>query len=95
MDDKGQIINKLRALLVATAEGNISNVRKRTKKLVSSSVPNGLSCFISAKAAEVCGDFEGAIKHYKAMLLDRDYLSLAQRGLAEQYFTITDYSRGT
>jgi len=93
LDDKSQIINTLRALLVATAEGNISNVRKRTKKLGSSSVPNGLSCFISAKAAEVCGDFEGAIKHYKAMLLDRDYLSLAQRGLAEQYFTITDYSR--
>ena len=33
LDDKGQIINTLRALLVATAEGNISNVRKRTKKL--------------------------------------------------------------
>lgn len=91
--DKESQINSFRAMLVAVAEGNIKTVRKYTKKIGSASVPKGLTYFIKAKSAEACGDAEEAIGHYKAMLLDRDYLAIAQRGLAEQFFSIFDYPK--
>ena len=91
--DKESQINSFRAMLVAVAEGNIKTVRKYTKKIGSDSVPKGLTYFIKAKSAEACGDTKEAIGHYEAMLLDRDYLAIAQRGLAEQFFSISDYPK--
>lgn len=91
--DKETQIQSFRALLVAVAEGNIKTVRKYTKKVGSASASKGLTYFINAKSAEACGDAEEAIGHYKAMLLDRDYLAIAQRGLAEQFFSISDYPK--
>ena len=91
--DKESQINSFRAMLVPVAEGNIKTVRKYTKKIGSDSVPKGLTYFIKAKSAEACGDTKEAIGHYEAMLLDRDYLAIAQRGLAEQFFSISDYPK--
>ena len=90
--DKGNQINSFREMLVSVAEGNIITVRKNTKKSGSALMPEGLTYFINAKSAEACGDSEEAISHYKAMLSDRDYLAMAQRGLAEQFFATSDYS---